>query len=144
MSSWVEGSYSIYANMSTSEFNRTEILTYQNLTITNYALKYMCNGTTTDMIIMLDHPSEDYVKYNVSLQVPAGWTYAPDYVELDTITKTRYYANFTVNNSQAVGDETVNATVDYTHLGSKTVYEAINFSTSTGMPVLEVIPSWVA
>ena len=75
-SSWNEGTYTIKAEVIGDNFTgtreRSESFIFRYINITTSSVKYMCNVTTEEFNVIIDHPFTDSITYNVSLAVPAG------------------------------------------------------------------------
>ena len=103
-----------------SDLQATEELIYRNVTIIGDLYDYMCTSTNETYNITVYHPFTDPVDYNVSLQLPGGWSGSNDQW-INATTPGNYTVIFNVSSGQTEETTTANVTVEYSVAGiSKT------------------------
>jgi hypothetical protein len=152
-STWTAGNYTletlITGNFTSSDSeNRTETLIFEDIQVYANTENYMCDSTTEEFEVIVFHPFTDTIEYNVSLEMPAGWSYSgAQQQNISTIGNTTFTFNITSSTS-AAENVTINATAAYTYPSvSKEKQTDYDIEESNSIPVLEVIresPGFVA
>ena len=80
-SSW-NGAYTIkaYLTYSSNESSLIETVVKSDLIYEARYVKYICPSTKEQVKILISHVYSNNVSYNLSLEVPSGWNYQPDYI----------------------------------------------------------------
>jgi len=102
----------------------------------------MCNQTTEEHNVTITHPFTQNIQYNVSLHVPATWSYSPLYQLINATTAGNYTIIFNVTSSNAVAETVViNVTANYTYPNNLVKSKVGNYTVeeNNSMPVLEII-----
>ncbi|GIU68388.1 MAG: hypothetical protein KatS3mg001_238 [Candidatus Pacearchaeota archaeon] len=142
-SNWSVGNYSIevYAvGNFTKANNKTEILIFNNVEIYADSTKYICNSTTETFNVTIFHPFTDTIQYNISLEMPSGWSYSgAQTVNISTIGNHSFIFNITSSNA-AAENATINATINYSYPGiNKLKKTSFNIEEGNNIPILEII-----
>ena len=94
---------------------RIESLIFNNVSASLSASPYMCNATNQTVNLSLYHPFTDAVVYNVSLQVPGGWSYSPTSQLVNATAIGNYSLMFNITSSAATSTSTINASINYSY-----------------------------
>jgi hypothetical protein len=142
-STWNQDDYTISAKMLgnfTSATNRSEFLIFKNINIFADTVIQICDLRTEVFDVTINHPFTDTIQYNVSLEMPSGWSYSGyQLINISTIGNTSLAFNFTSSNA-ASENITINATINYVYPSASKERKA-NHSIEEGnnLPMLEVI-----
>ncbi|HLD55168.1 MAG TPA: hypothetical protein VJB35_02800, partial [Candidatus Nanoarchaeia archaeon] len=138
-SSWTSGEYSLNINVSGDETDsRTENLTFKDVTASAVFYDYMCNGTIENYKINLYHPFNEFVNYDVTLNLPSGWSYSGGQT-INAILPGNYTLLFNVTSSQNNEQTSVNASVDYSYPIAKNKLISQSVENNNAIPILEVV-----
>ncbi|MCK5063521.1 MAG: hypothetical protein KAR23_06340, partial [Candidatus Aenigmarchaeota archaeon] len=140
---WVSDDYNLNAYLvnDSTTYSRTESFIFKNISVSSLVLDWMCNQTVEEYNVTIDNPFTDAIQYNVSLETPAGWTYSPNYQELNTTSSGNYTLNFNLTSSSSASETVeVNASVVYTYpVSEKTRNSTYTIIESNSMAILEVV-----
>jgi hypothetical protein len=142
-SEWLADNYNLraYLTYDGKSTERTEQLTFKSVSVEAKGPKYQCNATTEEFSVTIEHPFADAVEYNVSLQVPAEWSYSPSYILINASQPGSYKAKFNLTaQAGATQNYIINASVAYTYPGISKIKQA-NYTIQAGnaIPILEII-----
>ncbi|MEM5878331.1 MAG: hypothetical protein QXF12_05625, partial [Candidatus Aenigmatarchaeota archaeon] len=120
---WQQGTYSIRAYIDYgNKTERVEPFELSQIQARVYTYDWICNSSIESFIVNLYHPFNDFVQYNISLQLPSGWSYQPSYVLVNATSKGNYTANFSITSSNAAFENTIiNATLKYNYPTAKSI-----------------------
>ncbi|MBI4010585.1 MAG: hypothetical protein HY361_05415, partial [Candidatus Aenigmarchaeota archaeon] len=143
-SAWNKDTYAINAGITGNfvpNLTRGESLVFKDVNVTMMTTDYMCNQTIEDVNVTIIHPFTDSVVYNVSLQVPSGWSFNPGSILVTGNESRSYTAMFNITSGTSAGQNiTINATVNYTYPGiSKLVKSNYSIEENNAIPIMEVI-----
>ncbi|MCW1307597.1 MAG: hypothetical protein OH337_00005, partial [Candidatus Parvarchaeota archaeon] len=149
---WEYGFYVLktYVECGPSSSERTETLLLQDVVVESSGSRWMCNSTTEPYYVIVYHPFNESIQYNISLIVPTGWSYTPSYQLIEASTPGKYLVRFDLTSSNAQSETVaINATVQYMYPLGVTKSKNASFTIEEGssLPILEVIretPSVVA
>jgi hypothetical protein len=142
-STWSEDTYNLeaYVTSISKPTERIEQFIFKSVNVTAKGAKYMCNGTEymEEFYVTVQHPFTDEVSYNVTLQMPTGWSYEPSYQIVNGIEPGDITATF--NLTAGVGTYDINATVSYTYPNylDKSKTASFTVEANSSIPILEVI-----
>ncbi|MBI4009878.1 MAG: hypothetical protein HY361_01625, partial [Candidatus Aenigmarchaeota archaeon] len=139
-STWNQGGYAMRAYLDyglTTEMVKP--LTFRNIAFAVRTSAYICNGTTESYNITIFHPFTDFVVYNVSLNVPSGWSFTPSSQVINASSYGNYTLTFNITSGQASANLSVNATINYTY-PSMQKQRIANYSIENGMiPIIDIV-----
>ncbi|MBN2331146.1 MAG: hypothetical protein JXC85_05005, partial [Candidatus Aenigmarchaeota archaeon] len=140
---WPEGHYSLHAFVNGgTEANRSERFVYRNSSVSITGIGYMCNQTTEEFNVSVASPFNESIQYNVTLEMPAGWSYAPSFIVIDATEARTYTATFNVTSSSSAGETVqINASANYTYPDGLTKSRQSGYTIEEGesIPVLDVV-----
>ncbi|MEM4958531.1 MAG: hypothetical protein QXX12_01505, partial [Nanopusillaceae archaeon] len=142
-SNWEEGIYEIIAILNSSneiKLLKREIV-FSEIKIDITSPKYQCNSSTEKIYLEIYQPLEDYISYNISLQIPNSWNYNPKYIYLEPKGKGFYFAEFNLTAfSNIEEDYQIIIVINYTYANNtKSLIKPINIKVSPNIPILEII-----
>ncbi|MBU4352969.1 MAG: hypothetical protein KJ939_07880, partial [Nanoarchaeota archaeon] len=137
---WTQGDYVMKAYISEDkQDSRFESLIFKNVQIEVEAAPYMCNGTSDYYNVTIYHPFNDTIKYNVTLQMPAGWTYS-GMQKVNITNLGNYTLRFNITSDQTPINATIKAFVNYSYpYVAKNRNQTDNVEMSNAIPIIEVI-----
>ncbi|MCK9371409.1 hypothetical protein M0R04_15955, partial [Candidatus Dojkabacteria bacterium] len=138
---WAQGNYKLRASISGSqEDSRVEDFVFKNVTMTLRAgSNYMCNGTSEWFNVTFNHPFNDSISYNISLEVPSGWTYSGSRI-LNVTNQGNYTVGFNITSGQTNLTAYINATLNYSYFGvNKLKRNNKSIENNQSVPILEII-----
>ncbi|MEM5855618.1 MAG: Ig-like domain-containing protein, partial [Candidatus Aenigmatarchaeota archaeon] len=148
--SWEEGSYKIIAILESSNYNETNYreIIFSSIKVDVEYSAYQCNSTTEKIKVKIYQPLEDLISYNISLEVPPGWSYSPSSIQIEPKGKGYYEVEFNLTAfSDSEQDYKINVSVEYNYSNGKRITKDLNIKVSPNIPILEVvreIPSLVS
>ncbi|MBU4457032.1 MAG: hypothetical protein KKA65_06035 [Nanoarchaeota archaeon] len=137
---WTQGDYVMKAYISEDkQDSRFESLIFKNIMITSSTVNYMCNISTEYFNVTIYHPFNDTISYNVSLNVPSGWS-SLGMQKINATTPGNYTLAFNITSDQTPINATIYAFVNYTYPNiNKIKNHSSEIETSNTIPILEVI-----
>src|SRR3989344_2981055 len=141
--SWQQGIYTLNITLAgnfTAASPRAENLYIKNIGIYASTADYMCNQTAESFEVTLYNPFPDKINYNISLEVPSGWSYSGSQSSnISAIGNSTFLFNITAGTS-AAQNITVNATVKYSYPGiEKERKDNETIEENNAMPILSVV-----
>ncbi|MBS3150816.1 hypothetical protein J4443_00345, partial [Candidatus Woesearchaeota archaeon] len=113
---WNEDDYKINATVTgaAATLDRSEDFVFKNVNMTLDEIKYMCNSTTENFNVTLINPFNENITYNLTLEVPNDWSFAPSSILIDANKSDEYNALFNITSSNAAAETVlINVTADY-------------------------------
>ena len=138
---WNQGVYTLKAYLSYNGKNesRIENLIFKNVSIAATSTNYICNATTENFNVIITNPFTDTIEYNVSLQVPSGWSYVPISQIIITNESKDYTAVFNLTSGQTAASTYINASVSYTYPSISKQKNATKQIENGNISILEVV-----
>jgi len=100
----------------------------------------MCNLTTEEFNVSITHPFQDTITYNVTPEIPSGWTISPTSQNITISSIGTQTVTFDITSSNTDETEIINATINYTYPTIlRTISTSYTINTSTSNPILEII-----
>ncbi|HLD43310.1 MAG TPA: hypothetical protein VJB08_04990, partial [Candidatus Nanoarchaeia archaeon] len=140
-SAWSIGNYRLEAYVTGGlTTQKREDFVFMPVEIANIkASRYRCNGTNEYFNVTIYHPFTDKISYNISLGVPTNWSFTPAFRVINRSTAGNFTVQFNVTSSQGTEVAGINATANYTFLGSgRNKSNLVGIETSQSIPILEV------
>jgi len=141
---WQPDDYTIKAriigNFNTTPFERTEPFTFKYVNITSKTTKYICNATTETLDVTITHPFNDPIEYNISLNLPPGWTYS-GYQLLNATQPQNYTTTFNITSDNNITRNiSVNPIINFTYPNNLNKTRLINktIQQNNNTPILEI------
>ncbi|MCK5063308.1 MAG: hypothetical protein KAR23_05240, partial [Candidatus Aenigmarchaeota archaeon] len=141
-SSWLSDDYNLNAYLvnSSDSYNLSEPFIFKNVSVSSRVLDWMCNQTTEQYNVTINNHFTDAIQYNVSLEIPAGWSSSPAYQLVNTTAPGNYTLSFNLTSSSSAAEIVyVNATVAYTYpVSEKTRNSTSMINESNSISILEI------
>jgi hypothetical protein len=142
-STWLQDTYSLRAYLiyDSKSVERTEKLIFKDVVVSSKSSNWMCNSTTESYNVTIYHPFNDFIQYNVTLEVPSGWSFSPSYQLVNVSSAGNYTISFNLTSSNAASEiAIVNASVTYNYPGiQKSKKASFTIQESNSIAILEVI-----
>jgi hypothetical protein len=142
-STWLQNNYNIKAYLAygSNSIERSEQLIFRNVVVSSKSSNWMCNQTTEIYNVTIYHPFNDFIQYNISLEVPQGWSYSPSFILVNASFPGNYTASFNLTSSNSESEiAIVNASVSYNYPGiQKSKKASFTIQESNSIAILEII-----
>ncbi|RLC78639.1 MAG: hypothetical protein DRI61_09550, partial [Chloroflexi bacterium] len=140
-SGWAFGNYNITATLIYSgiRHERTETITKQPLNYSEYHINYTCPSTNETIYLTLRNRFLDTVEYNVTLEVPSGWSFTNQYEAFNLTPGESRKVQFNVTSSSSTENVTLNVSINYTLPHKQASQKVAAPFVNDYQPILEIL-----